>query len=126
RKLCFGGWFFYAIGAVVLTFSGIFRGSNVWAITIGGAFTLAGCATLCPTMYGMSLGLFSQNLGLIGGFISAICYLIISAAMMIVAYLPESSPAPIGWLYVGLAIITFALLALSLSSDNKQIPAASV
>jgi DHA1 family bicyclomycin/chloramphenicol resistance-like MFS transporter len=65
-------------------------------------------------MYGMALGLFDRNLGLLGGLISAICYLIVSATMAIAAELPETSQAPLGWLYVFLGLVAGLLLVKSL------------
>lgn len=117
KQLCFGGWAFFAAGALILAVTGSLGSITFLAITIGGALALAGCGTLCPTMYGMALGLFERNLGLIGGLITTICYLAVSVTMTLAAFLPESSQAPLGWLYVGLAALAFVLLALSLRSS---------
>jgi MFS transporter, DHA1 family, multidrug resistance protein len=114
RQLCFGALSIYFAGALVLVFSGMVLGSSFLPITLGGMLALAGCGTLCPTMYGMALGLFSRNLGLIGGFISSLCYLAVSVTMALAAYLPETSQAPLGWVYVAIGVIAATLLAISL------------
>jgi MFS transporter, DHA1 family, multidrug resistance protein len=114
RQLCFGALGVYFAGALVLVFSGMVLGSSFLPITLGGMLALAGCGTLCPTMYGMALGLFSRNLVLIGGFISSLCYLAVSVTMALAAYLPETSQAPLGWVYVAIGMIAASLLAISL------------
>ena len=65
RQLCFGALLVYFCGALTLLLSGLLVGASFFLITIGGMLALAGCGTLCPTMYGMALGLFSRNLGLL-------------------------------------------------------------
>jgi DHA1 family bicyclomycin/chloramphenicol resistance-like MFS transporter len=114
RQLCFGALSVYFAGALVLVASGMVIGSSFFPITLGGMLALAGCGTLCPTLYGMALGLFSNNLGLIGGFISSLCFLAVSVTMALAAYLPETSQAPLGWVYVAIGAIAAGLLALSL------------
>jgi DHA1 family bicyclomycin/chloramphenicol resistance-like MFS transporter len=123
RQLCFGAWAIYAAGALVLALTGTLQGVTLWAITLGGALTLLGCGTLCPTMYGMALGLFSKNLGLLGGVITSICYLAVTITMALAAYLPETSQAPLGWMYVALAAIGLLLLAISLSKSQPEVSA---
>jgi DHA1 family bicyclomycin/chloramphenicol resistance-like MFS transporter len=114
RQLCFGALTVYFAGALVLVTSGMAIGSSFFPITLGGMLALAGCGTLCPTLYGMALGLFSNNLGLIGGFISSLCFLAVSVTMALAAYLPETSQAPLGWIYVAIGAIAAGLLAFSL------------
>lgn len=111
------GWISYALflaGAVVLAVSGAVSGVGFLSITLGSALVLLGCGVLCPMMYGMALGLFERNLGLLGGLISAVCYLCVSGAMVVAAVLPETSQAPMGGLYVVLGVIAGLLLALAL------------
>lgn len=120
RQLCFGAQGFFFAGTAVLLVSGLIGGSAFWPITVGGMLAMVGCGTLCPTMYGMALGLFSNNLGLIGGFISSLCYLAISMTMALAAYLPETSQAPLGWLYAGLGFLAALLLALFLPSPTTN------
>lgn len=114
RMLGFGAFTFYATGALLLAVSGLMIGTGVFSLTIAGALVLAGCGTLCPMMYGMALGLFDRNLGLIGGLISALCYLSVSGAMAVAAALPESSQAPLGGLYVALGLAALFLLPTAL------------
>ncbi len=126
RRLCFGAWTVFALGAVVLALSGTFYGSAFWTITLGGALALMGCGTLCPTMYGMAMGLFSKNLGLLGGFTSAVCCLAVSGTMAIAAFLPESSQAPMGWVFVALGALAFVFLAISLPGEKVPVVADAV
>jgi MFS transporter, DHA1 family, multidrug resistance protein len=114
RQLCFGALGVFFAGAWILALSGMLFTPSFLAITSGGMLALAGCGTLCPTMYGMSLGLFAKNLGLLGGFISSLCYLAVSVTMAVAAYLPETSQAPVGWVYVAIGTIVALLLGISL------------
>lgn len=110
RPLAFGALGVFFCGAIVLVASAALMGVNAPAITIGACLALAGCGVLCPQMYGLALGLFDRNLGLIGGVVSAGCYLIVSAAMTTAGVLPENSQAPLGWLYLGIGIAVGVLL----------------
>ena len=114
RMLGFGAFALFVAGAGVLTGTGMTLGLDFVSITLGGALVLGGCGVLCPMMYGMGLGLFERDHGLIGGLISALCYLAVSGAMAIAAVLPEETQAPIGLLYLGLCAIAGVLLAISL------------
>ncbi|WBL81743.1 hypothetical protein I3J27_15450 [Bradyrhizobium xenonodulans] len=116
RVMGFGAFALFVAGAAVLTATGMVVGLDFMSITIGGALVLGGCGVLCPMMYGMALGLFERDHGLIGGLISALCYLAVSGAMAIAAVLPEATQAPIGWLYLGLCAVAGMLLAISLPS----------
>ena len=62
------------------------------------------------------MSVFSRNIGLVGGLVNTCCYLIVSMAMALMAYLPEESQAPLGSLYVGVgvvfAVLLFATVAL--------------
>lgn len=123
RALAFGAFAVFSVGALALLVGGMFLGSNFWALTLAGTLVLIGCGTLCPMMYGMALGLFERNLGLMGGLISALCYLIVSASMAIAAVLPESSPAPLGVLFVALGFFTLLLLVVAMpraGADSSQ------
>ncbi len=122
RQLCFGALGAFFAGALILLASGMFWAPSFIAITLGGMLALAGCGTLCPTMYGMALGLFSNNLGLLGGFISSLCYLSVSVTMALAAYLPETSPVPLGWVYVAIGTIAASLLAISLPFHKADSP----
>jgi len=119
RVMGFGAFALFLAGSVVLTATGMIFGLGFASITIGGALVLGGCGVLCPMMYGMALGLFERDHGLIGGLISALCYLAVSGAMAIAAVLPEATQAPTGWLYLGLCAIAGALLAISLPAARQ-------
>jgi DHA1 family bicyclomycin/chloramphenicol resistance-like MFS transporter len=71
----------------------------------------------------MALGLFSKILGLLGGVITSICYRAVTITMALAAYLPETSQAPLGWMYVALAAIGLLLLAISLSKSQPEVSA---
>jgi MFS transporter, DHA1 family, multidrug resistance protein len=114
RMLGFGAFALFLAGSALLTVTGMTFGLDFVSITLGGALVLAGCGVLCPMMYGMALGLFERDHGLIGGLISALCYLAVSGAMAIAAVMPETTQAPVGWLYLGLCAIAGTLLAISL------------
>ena len=81
---------------------------------------LAGCGVLCPQMYGLALGLFSRNLGLVGGIVSAGCYLIVSVAMAVVGVLPRHSQAPLGWMYIACGTVAFAVLTSALARTHDM------
>ncbi|MDT5136715.1 MAG: transporter, family, multidrug resistance protein [Mycobacterium sp.] len=115
RRLAMIALTVFGAGTAVLLGSGLLIGNNAWANTIGFGLALAGCGVLCPQMYGEAMGLFTRNLGLVGGVISAGAYLIITAAMAVVGVLPERSQTPLGWLYVACGAITFGLLAWATS-----------
>lgn len=116
RQLAFGAWAVFAAGAIVLVVSGATIGVSTWAITVGACLALAGCGVLCPQMYGLALGLFERNLGLVGGVVTAGCYLIVSGAMAAAGVLPEESQLPLGGLYVVIGVVVAVLLAWSTSS----------
>jgi DHA1 family bicyclomycin/chloramphenicol resistance-like MFS transporter len=122
RRLAFSALALFGVGTAVLVISAAVSGLSAWAITLGACLALAGCGVLCPQMYGLALGLFSRDLGLIGGMISAGCYLIASAGMVAVGVLPEGSQAPLGWLYLGCGLIALVLLlwATSTARAGKQ------
>jgi MFS transporter, DHA1 family, multidrug resistance protein len=119
RRLAFGALAIYGGGTAILIVSAATIGMSAWAITLGACLALAGCGVLCPQMYGLALGLFSRNLGLIGGMISAGCYLIVSIVMAAAGVLPQSSQAPLGWLYVACGVVAFLLLGWATSSRRS-------
>jgi MFS transporter, DHA1 family, multidrug resistance protein len=121
RQLCFGALSVYLLGTLLLLLSGLLLDASFFPITLGGMLALAGCGTLCPTMYGMALGLFSRNLGLLGGFISSLCYLAVSVTMALAAYLPETSQAPLGWVYLAIGTIAAILLGTSLPGEETSL-----
>jgi MFS transporter, DHA1 family, multidrug resistance protein len=120
RQLAMGALGVFAIGTAVLVVSAALIGNNAWALTIGACLALAGCGVLCPQMYGLAMGLFTRNLGLIGGVVSAGCYLIVSAALAAIGALPARSQAPLGWLYVACGATTFVILAWATSGQQQN------
>jgi DHA1 family bicyclomycin/chloramphenicol resistance-like MFS transporter len=124
RRLALSAWAVFIAGALVLVVSAATIGPSTWAITLGACLALAGCGVLCPQMYGLGLGLFSRNLGLIGGIVSAGCYLIVSVAMATAGFLPENSQAPLGWLYVCLGLGAGVLLMWTVSARRLAAAAA--
>jgi MFS transporter, DHA1 family, multidrug resistance protein len=110
HRLSLGPWTVFFIGAITILVSADLVGVNTWAITIGAALALVGIGVLDPQSKGLAMGVFSRNIGLIGGLVNTCCYLIVSVAMALMAYLPENSQAPMGWLYVGSGVIFAGLL----------------
>lgn len=120
RTLAYSALGVFDVGAAVLVVSAATVGINVWALTIGAALALAGCGVLCPQMYGEALGLFKRNLGLVGGIVSAGCYLIVSVALAIVGVIPENSQAPLGWMYVVCGLAALVLLGWAMSGKRTN------
>jgi DHA1 family bicyclomycin/chloramphenicol resistance-like MFS transporter len=120
RRLAFGAWWVFVLGALVLAVTAGMSVVTAPAITIGACLALAGCGVLCPQMYGLALGLFTRNLGLIGGVVTAACYLVVSAAMAVAGVLPENSQAPLGWLYLVLGAGAGILLLLTTSARRSD------
>ena len=120
RSLALGALAVFATGAAVLVVSAAVIGLNAWAITIGAGLALAGCGVLCPQMYGLALGLFTRNLGLIGGMVSAGAYLIVSVSMGAIGALPERTQAPLGWLYVTCGVMALVLLMWATSARRTR------
>jgi DHA1 family bicyclomycin/chloramphenicol resistance-like MFS transporter len=123
RKLAFSAFGLFGAGTAVLVVSAMTVGLDAWALTIGAALALAGCGVLCPQMYGLALGLFTRNLGLVGGIASAGCYLTVSLALAAVGALPENDQGALGWLYVACGVTAFALLAWATSSRRNAFAA---
>ncbi|MEV3903276.1 multidrug effflux MFS transporter [Mycobacterium sp. NPDC050551] len=119
RRLAFAALAVFGAGAAVLVVSAAMIGMNAWALTIGAALALAGCGVLCPQAYGLALGLFTRNIGLVGGIATTVSYLVVSGAMALVGVLPENSQATLGWLYVGCGAAALALLGWATSSRRE-------
>ncbi|NQX35914.1 MFS transporter [Herbiconiux sp. VKM Ac-2851] len=120
RVLGFSAFAFFVAGTAVLLVSGLTVGPDVLFITIGGMLVMLGCGALCPLAYGLALGLFDRNLGLIGGLTSAVCYLVVAATMGAAAVLPDRDQVPLALVYVGCAAVGALLLALCL---RPRVPA---
>jgi DHA1 family bicyclomycin/chloramphenicol resistance-like MFS transporter len=125
RLLGFSALASFAVGAVILTMSGLLVGPDILLITLGGIFVMLGCGALCPMAYGLALGLFDRNLGLVGGLTSAVCYLFVAVTMGAAATLPDDSQTPIGVIYLGCAVLGGVLLALCLPSTRRAIASRS-
>ena len=109
----------FALGAVVLVLSAATLGVNSWAIAVGGALAMLAIGVLDPLSKGLAMGVFTHNVGLITGLITTACYLFITAGIALMAYLPESSSAPLGWTYL-VVVTLFAAILLSLVSRGRQ------
>lgn len=120
NRLATGAWTVFFIGAVTMVVSAEFVGVNAWAITIGAALALLGIGVLDPQSKGQAMGVFSRNIGLVGGLVNTCCYLIVSAAMALMAYLPENSQAPLGWLYVGVGVVFAGLLVTAVALQRGR------
>ena len=119
RRLALSGWAVFFVGAVILAVSAEVIGVNAWVITLGAALALLGCGVLDPQSKGLAMGVFTRNIGLIAGLVNTCCYLIVSAAMALMAYLPEESQAPLGWLYVAVGLVFLGLLLATLRSARS-------
>jgi MFS transporter, DHA1 family, multidrug resistance protein len=109
----------FALGAVVLVVSAATLGVNSWAIAMGGALAMLAIGVLDPLSKGLAMGVFTHNVGLITGLITTCCYLFITAGIALMAYLPESSSAPLGWTYL-VVVTLFAAILLSSVSRGRQ------
>jgi DHA1 family bicyclomycin/chloramphenicol resistance-like MFS transporter len=109
-RLGFGAWALFFVGAGVLVVTAAVVGVNAWAIAVAAALAFVGIGVLDPQSKGLAMGVFSRNVGLIAGLVNTCCYLIVSVAMVLMAYLPEESQAPLGWLYVGVGAVLAVLL----------------
>ncbi|RDH74083.1 MFS transporter [Mycolicibacterium moriokaense] len=119
RRLALGAWTVFFLGAVVLVASAGLVGVRAWAIVGGASLALVGIGVLDPQSKGLAMGVFSRNIGLVGGLVNTCCYLIVSAAMALMAYLPEESQAPLGWLYVGVGVVFAALLFATVAIQRR-------
>jgi MFS transporter, DHA1 family, multidrug resistance protein len=112
RRLAVGGSVVLALGGLVLLASAQFVGLSALAITGGAALALLSIGVLDPLTKGLAMGVFTRNVGLVTGLISTFCYVSITIATALMAWLPENSQAPLGWFYVaaaaGLVTVTLA------------------
>ncbi|KAA1250849.1 multidrug effflux MFS transporter [Mycobacterium simiae] len=119
RRLATGALAVFGMGAAVLVGSGLLVGNHAWALTTGCCLALAGCGVLCPQMYGLAMGLFTRNLGLIGGLVSAGGYLVVTAAMAVVGALHERTQTPLGLLYLVCGTLAFVLLVWAIAKYGR-------
>lgn len=118
-KLAHADWVVYMVGAVLLLVSASTIGVNPWVITVAACLAVAGCGALVPQAQAAALGLFSRNLGLVGGLFGTLTYLIVAATMSVVGIAPERTQAPLGWLFVGCGLAVFAVLAAVRRSGTR-------
>jgi DHA1 family bicyclomycin/chloramphenicol resistance-like MFS transporter len=121
RRLALSAWTVFVAGAVLLVVSAAVVGVNAWMITIGAAVALVGIGVLDPQSKGLAMGVFNRNIGLIAGLVNTCCYLIVSVAMALMAYLPEESQAPLGWLYLGVGALFAAVLFGTVSARREAL-----
>ena len=114
----------FFLGAITLVVSAGLVGVNARVITAAAALALVGIGVLDPQSKGLAMRVFTRNIGLIGGLVNTCCYLVVSVAMTLMAYLPEESQAPLGWLYVGIGVMFAALLFATVSSQGTGLRAA--
>jgi DHA1 family bicyclomycin/chloramphenicol resistance-like MFS transporter len=123
RRLALAAWSVMILGAVTLVVSAETVGVHGWVITLGAALVLCGIGVLDPQSKGLAMGVFDRNIGLVGGLVNTCCYLIVSAAMALMAYLPERSQAPLGWFYVASGVAFVVILLVTVR--QQATPAAS-
>jgi DHA1 family bicyclomycin/chloramphenicol resistance-like MFS transporter len=124
-RLGTGAWAVFFVGAVTLVVSAETVGANAAAIAVGATLALVGIGVLDPQSKGLAMGVFTRNIGLIAGLVNTCCYLVVSAAMALMAYLPEESQEPLGWLYVAVGVVFVALLAATVSPRRARLQSAS-
>jgi MFS transporter, DHA1 family, multidrug resistance protein len=114
----------FFLGVLTLVASAGLVGVNARVITAAAALALVGIGVLDPQSKGLAMRVFTCNIGLIGGLVNTCYYLVVSVAMTLMAYLPEESQAPLGWLYVGIGVMFAALLFATVSSQGTGLRAA--
>lgn len=120
RRLALAAAAVLMAGAAVLVGSAALIGVDAWAITAGAMLALLGIGVLDPLSKGLAMSVFGNNIGLIAGFVNTCCYLSITVAMAVMAYLPERSQAPLGWLYLGAGVLFAGLLLVTLPRSAHQ------
>jgi DHA1 family bicyclomycin/chloramphenicol resistance-like MFS transporter len=120
-RLGTGAWAVFFVGAVTLVVSAEAVGANATAIAVGATLALVGIGVLDPQSKGLAMGVFTRNIGLIAGLVNTCCYLVVSAAMALMAYLPEESQEPLGWLYVAVGVVFVALLAATVAPRRARL-----
>jgi DHA1 family bicyclomycin/chloramphenicol resistance-like MFS transporter len=119
RKLAIGGSAVLALAGVIMLVSAQFVGLSALAITGGAALALISIGVLDPLTKGLAMSVFSRNVGLITGLISTFCYVSITLATALMAWLPERSQAPLGWFYVAAAVGLVAVLTVAAKHTSR-------
>ncbi|AEV71693.1 drug resistance transporter, Bcr/CflA subfamily [Mycolicibacterium rhodesiae NBB3] len=125
RRLALAAWSVMILGATTLVVSAETVGVHGWVITLGAALVLCGIGVLDPQSKGLAMGVFDRNIGLIGGLVNTCCYLIVSAAMALMAYLPESSQAPLGWFYLASGVAFVVILLVTVRQEATPVASCS-
>jgi DHA1 family bicyclomycin/chloramphenicol resistance-like MFS transporter len=110
RRLAIGGSAVLALAGLLMLASAQFVGLSAVAITGGAALALLSIGVLDPLTKGLAMGVFARNIGLITGLISTFCYVSMTLATALMAWLPERSQAPLGWFYVAAAAALVTVL----------------
>jgi DHA1 family bicyclomycin/chloramphenicol resistance-like MFS transporter len=107
---------------VKLGFSPEAYGLVALAVGVANLIGELACGALAQrtTAHRLAVRVFSRNIGLVGGLINTCCYLIVSLAMALMAYLPENSQAPLGWLYVGVGVVFAGLLVSTVALQRGK------
>lgn len=121
RRLALGAAAVLMTGGAILLGSAAATGISAWAITAGATTALLGIGVLDPLSKGLAMGVFSRNIGLIAGFVSTCCYLSMTVAMALMAYLPERSQAPLGWFYLIAGALFAAILLTAVSRPGREV-----
>ncbi len=120
RRLAMAGAAVLASGGAVMIASAQLVGVSAVFITAGAGLAMLSTGVLDPLSKGLAMGVFSRNIGLITGLIGTVCYASITVSMALVAWLPEKSQAPLGWLYVAVAA---AIATLMLATTPRALEA---
>ncbi len=119
RRLAIGASAVLALGGAVLLASAQCVGLSALAITGGAALAMVSIGVLDPLTKGLAMGVFSRNVGLVTGLISTFCYGSITLATALMAWLPERSQAPLGWVWVAAAAGLVIVLTLAAKHTSR-------
>lgn len=121
-RMVIGGSVVLALGGAVMLVSAEFIGLSALAITGGAAIAALAIGVLDPLSKGLAMGVFTQNLGLVSGMVSAFCYVWITLGAALMAWLPEASQAPLGWFYVAAAagLVVLLMMTVGLRSPSTS------
>jgi MFS transporter, DHA1 family, multidrug resistance protein len=123
RRLAMAGAAVLALGGAVMVASAQFVGVSAVFITAGAGLAMLSTGVLDPLTKGLAMGVFNRNIGLITGLISTVCYVSVTISMAMVAWLPENSQAPLGWLYVVVAAVLATLLLATTARTPEVVEA---
>lgn len=110
RQFGLSGWVLLMGAALALIISADTNTYGAWSIAVAGAIAMLSLGALDPFSKGLAMSVFAENKGLIGGLLYVFCYMAISTSMAAMAYLPENSPAPLGWSYAVAGVLFVGLL----------------